>query len=247
MYITNRNNFFDDQAIADAVDHAKEMFPLESCGAIIDEEYVRFENRAEDKAKSFVIDDPEFDLAYQNNEVQAVIHSHDNYRMASKADQQQQIEFDIPFGVINLLNRSVTHVIFWGDSLPIEPLKRRFFFYGVWDCYALVRDYFRVKWNHTLPNVARDFGFWNENKSVFEPNMEQDGFDVIPVHLDDIQPNDILLYNIHGTTYINHCAVLQENGLVLQHFQNEVSREYPISYFQQYLHSACRLNLEVSK
>ncbi len=239
MYITNQKTFFFDQAIQQAIDHAREVFPLESCGAIIDDEYVRFENMAEDKANSFLIDSPVFDLAYQNNEVQAVIHSHDNDPAASIEDQEQQMALEIPFGIINLVNKSVTHMSFWGDTLPVEPLVRRHFFYGVWDCFSLVRDYFRLKHGITIENIPREYGFWNRGESMFEVFMNE--FDVDPVSLDDIRANDVLFYNLHGTRYLNHCGVLQDNGLVLHHFENHVSQEFPITYFQQFINSAFRL------
>ncbi len=237
--ITNQHNFFFDPAIQDAIVHAKEVFPDESCGAIIDDEYVRFDNQAEDKTKNFVIMDPYFDRSYQDNAIQAVIHSHNNDPAATAADQAQQIELEVPFGIVNLVNKSVTHLAFWGDSLPIEPLKRRHFFYGVWDCFSLVRDYFRIKHGVTFPNVPREYGFWLKNESIFENHIFN--VDVVPVPLDEIRPNDVLFYNLHGSKFLNHCAVMKEDGLVLHHFENHCSQGYPISYSQQFLRFAYRV------
>lgn len=239
QYFTNQNSFFFDQAIQDAIAHAKECFPEEACGAVIDDEYVRFANAADDRENSFLISDSEFDAAYQAGEVQAVIHSHNASAKASQPDQEQQMALGVPFGVINLVNRSVTHFVFWGDSLPVEPLTRRPFFYGVWDCFSLVRDYFRLKHKYLMPNIPREHGWWLRGESMFEPYMKQ--FDVTQVSLEIMQPNDILLYNLHGQTHVNHAAVMQEDGLVLHHFENHTSQALPKSFNQQYLRSAWRI------
>lgn len=245
--ITNRNQFFFDGVIRDALAHAKEVFPEECCGAVIREEYVRFENKADkpdinpdsNTLNSFVINDPSFYAANAAGDVQAVIHSHDKDPHASIEDQQQQMALDLPFGLINLVNRAVTHCVFWGDSLPVEPLMGRHFVYGVWDCFSLVRDYFRVKLGLLMPNVPREYGFWLRGESMFEKWF--DSFDAEPVDKAHIRPNDILLYNLHGTRFLNHCAVYQENGLVLHHFENHVSQALPLSFNQQFLRSARRM------
>jgi proteasome lid subunit RPN8/RPN11 len=244
-YITNKNNIFYPDAIEAAIIHAKEMFPEESCGAIIDDEYVRFENKADDpndpdiKQKEFLIMDEQYADAYRNDYVQAVIHSHNNHPKASIFDQERQIEAVVPFGIINLVNRSCTHVAFWGDSLPVEPLKKRSFFYGVWDCFGLARDYFRIKHGIVSKNIPRDYGFWLRGESVFEKFMSE--FDIVEIPKKEIRPNDVLFYNLHGTKYLNHCGVMQDNGLVLHHFENHVSQDAPISFQQQFLRSAGRL------
>ncbi len=237
--IINQHRFFLESCIQDAVTHALDMFPLESCGAIIDDEYAVFENTAQDPENSFLINDAMFDRAYADGRVQAVIHSHNNVPYASKADQEQQLAMGVPFGIINLVNKSAVHFVMWGDSLPVEPLEKRSFFYGVWDCFSLVRDYMRINHNIAFKNISREHGFWLRGESMFEVFMDR--FDVDPVPLNRIRPNDVLLYNLNGTKHLNHCGVMQENGLILHHFENHISRAVPVSFSQQFLRSAVRV------
>lgn len=242
--ITNRNNIFPVRCVADAIEHAQEVFPEESCGAIIDERYVRFENKADDKEQGFFIKDDFFDQAYIDGHVQCVIHSHNDYAMATIDDQIQQLELDIPFGIINLKNGSVIHIVFWGDTIPIEPLEGRHFFYGVWDCYGMIRDYIRLTHGIVPPNPPRDWVFWYKGTSVFE-DFIQDGtmpFDFIDI--DEVKTGDFLLYNIDGTKYINHIGVMLDNGLAMHHLANEISRPMPITVYREYLNKACRFNPE---
>lgn len=241
MYITNKIKTFDKRNINAAINHAREEWPNESCGAIINGHYVRFRNDAIDKENNFLIRDNIFDKAYLDGKVECVIHSHNNYPRASKEDQQQQKELDIPFGIINLKNKSVTHVVFWGDSLPIEPLEGRPFFYGVWDCIRLVRDWVYINTGYRTPNPSHEWAFWMKGKSYFEEHIEGDTMPYYFIDLDKIQPGDILLYNLLGTKYINHCGIyLNNNGEVLHHFANQLSGRYPITYERKYLIKAMR-------
>lgn len=242
MYITNTHNIFDFDVINDACKHALEEFPNESCGAVINDEYIRFPNAAECPEKQFLINDPQFVVAHMTGQVQAVIHSHNDFAMASKDDQAQQIEFGIPYGIINLVNRSIVHVVFWGDTLPREPLEGRTFFYGIWDCFSLVRDFILEKFHVIAPNPPRDFEFWNRSESVFEQYIREGALPFREVDRSEVQPDDILFYNIHGTKFINHCGVMCEDGLVLHHLYNYLSKKFPVGIHAQDIRKAFRFD-----
>ncbi|HCY86587.1 MAG TPA: hypothetical protein DHV36_15745 [Desulfobacteraceae bacterium] len=242
--MTNRNIIFDDSAIQDAVAHARMCYPFEACGAVINDRFVPFENQARDRENNFLINDRSFDQAYRAGQVQAVIHSHNDHPHASQADQEQQQAMDIPFGIINLRNNSVLNVVFWGDGIPREPLCGRQFFYGVWDCFSLVRDFIRERWGLITPNPTREYGWWHKGVKVFEPFLEG-GLPFKPVPLDKIQPDDILFYGLYGSPILNHCGVLMESGLILHHFESHLSRELPPAYQRQYLYRAYRLDVGV--
>lgn len=224
-----------------AINHARSEWPKEACGAIIDGKYIRFENKASDTSNTFLINDPVFNQAYMDGKVEVVIHSHNNYPMLSKEDQEQQQALDIPFGVINLKNKSVSHVVFWGDSIEIEPLEGRPFFYGVWDCIRLVRDWVYLNTGYLTPNPAHEWAFWMKGKSYFEEHIYGDTMPFYFVDLDEVKPGDILLYNLMGTKFINHCGIyLNKRGEVLHHFANRLSGRFPITYERKYLKAAMR-------
>jgi proteasome lid subunit RPN8/RPN11 len=243
-YITNRNKCFDQTIIDDAIKYSQSEWPNEACGIVVDNEFIPMKNCSPSPLDSFIINDKLFDELYIQNKIQCLIHSHEDEMgtpLASKVDQEQQLEFNIPFGIINMRKKNITHVIFWGDQLPIEPILQRHFFYGVWDCYGLCRDYIRTTMNITPPNRARDFLFWYKGIAFMENEMTDMPF--IPIDLDKIQPNDFILYNIKGTTYVNHCGVYLGDG-VLHHLYGQVSRKLPTSDFIQYARKAVRHNPE---
>jgi hypothetical protein len=218
-------SYFEDQLV-DAKQHAIDVFPEESVGVIDNGVYHRLENKAEDKFNTFVIDMREY-IKYSN--VQCIIHSHDDFPHASRDDQLSQQEIDKPFGIINLVNGSVKDVFFWGDSLPIQDLHGRPFYQGVYDCYALARDYYRIK-GLTLPYGVRDFMFWEQGEDIIMENIPRIPF--YEVSPDTATEHDLILYSISGK-YIDHCAVILKHGWVLHHLVYQLSGTKPITYLQQ--------------
>ena len=74
--------YFDQNIVAEAEEHAKEVFPQESCGFILDDEYLPMDNIAKDKVGHFKIDPKQFII--HNESIRAIVHSHGNYPHASK-------------------------------------------------------------------------------------------------------------------------------------------------------------------
>jgi len=244
MYLTNKKQYFSQSAIHDAIKYVQSKWPEESGGIIVEEEFVPIENSATDLINNYEINNADFDRLYRDGDIQCVIHSHEtgsHFALASFEDQQRQIELDIPCGIVSMKNKSVTHVIFWGDQLPLEPVLKRQFFYGIWDCYGLCRDYIRQNMRFTPPNKPREFVFWHTKIDFMGTTMDSMPFIKIP--LEEVQPNDFILYNIKGTTNVNHCAVNLENG-VLHHFFGQISRILPRSSHKIYARYAVRHNPE---
>ena len=239
--ILNSSEIFPVSVINDAVAHAKETFPLECCGAVIGGEYVRFKNTSSDQENEFVIDDAGFDAAYAAGAVEAVIHSHNDCEHASYADMEQQQAVDVPYGIINMRGGAPLHVVFFGDGVPVEPLIGRPWFFGVWDCWTLVRDYFSNEVGRSGPNPPKEYGFWERGESVFEEYIESAPFRRI--NLSSAKPGDLLFYRLSPKTkYYDHCGVMQDKGLVLHHFLGRQSARYPVSFQHQAIRAAYRFD-----
>lgn len=218
-------NYFE-QNYNDIKQHAKDEYPNECVGVIYQNTYFRLSNIAEDKTNNFVVDPHEW---IQYNGVQCLIHSHNDYPHASSMDQEQQLRLDIPFGIVNVVNRSVTDIFFWGDTLEPQHLLERKFYQGVYDCYSLVRDYYRSN-GLTLPYGKRDYGFWDIGQDIIMENIYRIPFK--EVGLNEADKYDLLLYSISGKK-IDHCAVLLDNGWVLHHLVGQLSGLKPVSYLHE--------------
>jgi proteasome lid subunit RPN8/RPN11 len=222
------------QVVADAQAHALECFPNESCGAVIRDRYIRFENESTEPDHHFIITDPAWYVSYENDEVTCIVHSHNNCNYASVPDQAQQQELDIPSMIINVQDNVIKDCIVFGGKPA--PLLDRPFFYGAFDCLALASDYLLATKGQPLQNPLREWEFWARAEPVFETDLANNTeIPLVAASIKDIQDGDVLFYNIGGTKYINHIGVSCGNGEVLHHFFNRISGTYPLTYFRKYL------------
>ena len=229
-------------AVDAAIVHAKEQFPRESCGAIIQGDYVPFANVSDKPENSFEIKDEQWFEQYIGGNIDCIVHSHNDFNTASVLDQQQQRELDLPSLIINLRNRSLMDCIVFGEETP-APLEGRPFFYGAFDCISLVSDYLVSVGRKALPNPPHEWEFWAKGERVFEEIIESDkSLNLKEVPTKDFMDGDILLYNMFGTSHINHIGgVTGGNGEVLHHFYRNISGRYPINYGRQYLVKVMRI------
>jgi len=234
MYTTNLIKHFDHKLINQAVEYCRSQLPYEACGIFTDDEFIPYENVAEDRLTSFRIEE---DL-YSNDEVKCIIHSHNDSPACSYRDKENQQNMGIPYGIINFKDEITKHVIFFGDTLEIEPLKGRPYFWAAFDCLTLVRDYYRINYDILLPDPPKKWGFWEDDIPMFEGFLK-DSKQIHIIELHEAEEGDILLYNSVGK-YINHCGILLDGGLALHQFVNRLSATYPIKIFRDSLHSIYR-------
>lgn len=233
---------FSDEILNEAIKDAQTRHPQESCGVFSEGKYISFENKSSSPENSFLINSPQFNQLYMNEKIDCILHSHDEKTLSiTPEDQRQQIELEVPFGVIHLNNKSYIKTIFWGDSIPIAPLMGRPFIWGVWDCYGLVTDYYRMK-GYRMPKMVREWGFWHRNISMYEDFIENQKVPFYFIPVKESLPGDVLLYNLEGTKYLNHCGVMMEKNQVLHHFVNKVSGLFPVSLHRQFLNHSMRFD-----
>lgn len=210
----------------DARRHAIEAYPNESCGLVIGDSYVRVPNEAEDTKSHFKI-------SVYSPDYRAVVHSHPEvtidkpkYYGPSAADMIGQASSGIPWGVISTNGRNATPVAWFGDQVPIAPLVQRPFIHGVYDCYALVRDYYRLERGISIYNQPRDHEWWEGPEDYLSPvNFKRHGFKEYP--LSQMMPGDGLVMTIMPgkVKKVNHCAVYLGNNLILHHLFGRPSKK----------------------
>jgi cell wall-associated NlpC family hydrolase len=217
--------------IEDAKRHALQEYPKESCGIVVDGKYIPCTNISNNPTVAFQIKPDDYYL-YLEDRIECVIHSHDNYAHASKQDMIDQEKLGVPFGIINIHNGAVEDVFFWGDTLPIQDYVGRQFFHGVYDCYGLVRDYFRREYKITPPMYPRDYGWWLQGENVIEEGIMACGFKVIETNdVRVLKPGDGILAKVNSDI-VNHCGVYIGDGLLLHHLclrKNRLSEHLPIN------------------
>jgi len=244
---TNKINIFSIKAKQDAIEHCRSCLPNEGCGIISKDKFIPFENRSEAPGQEFIIDDDRFNYLLATDMIDAIIHSHINYPHASEEDQQQQRALEIPFGIVNFQKGCATHLIFFGDTLETEPLIQRPFFFGVFDCLSLARDYWKQKFNIRISTPIRSLGYWKREQSLFEDHINSDDYPVDFINKNEAKPGDVLFYKMVGSKYINHVGSILDTGKVMHHFINKISCTLPPSYYQEMLYMGGRLNRDLGE
>jgi len=222
--------YFDKQLVGAAKQHAVSEFPKESCGFFIKNEYIPMKNLAKNKETDFKID-PSYFIQYEK-EIDCIVHSHINYPHASKKDMQQQIATAKPWGIINMKNGHPRDTIFWGDQLEPQDLIGRSFFHGVYDCFSLVRDYYRIEKKILIKNIPREWKWWKTDPSLLEDNFKKVGFKKIEIS--NVRPGDGVFMKIDAPV-VNHSGVILDRGLILHHIVGHLSKRDQIGQYKNFI------------
>ena len=223
--------------------HAIKDYPNESCGVVVksdDGEFVYRElpNLAAEPENTFEID--ERLLIALGDKLAAVVHSHPmGPDYPSQADMEQQVAWNVPFGIVSTDGVGCLPPFFWGDSVPIPPLIGRGFRHGVTDCYAMVRDYYREKLNITLNEYPREWGWWQNGQSLYQDFFEREGFSRITPA--EVREHDCFLAQIRSDTP-NHAGVYVGGNLILHHLTSSlgsdparISRREPVAGWAKFI------------
>lgn len=202
-------------------DHAFEESPNECCGIIKNDEYFPCKNIADDKRNSFRISPEVIGRVYASDHFGAVIHSHVDYPHISKDDMLRQNFMKVPWGVAFINDYIKDGIHFWGDGID-QDLEERPFIHGLYDCYSLVSDYYKVKFEKPLPFVPRENLWYEKGGNLFEKNFAEAGFEEVPEFGYQPVVGDIYLFKIRCPVY-NHCAVYIGSELILHHLYNRLS------------------------
>lgn len=224
---------FSQQIVQAIKDHAREQYPRESCGVVSAGEYVPCENVADTPEEHFKIDTDEYLKFLTGPGVEAIIHSHPNGPdCPTKDDMEHQEASAVPWGIVQVNEKTIGEPFFFGDQVPMPPLLGRVFRVNVTDCYGLVRDWFRMNSDIVLPFFPREPFWWEKpDQNILGDNFYEMGFREIPA-LE--REGDCCLAKIRGPLE-NHCALYLGNGLVMHHLPNRLSRREPIVGWMKYV------------
>lgn len=93
------------------------------------------------------------------------------------------------------------------------------FLHGLFDCYTLVRDYYKRNFQIFLPtNIQRDWEWWNKGQNLYLENAKDCSF----IESNDIQKHDVLIMNINSPVP-NHAAIYLGEGKILHHMAGRFS------------------------
>jgi proteasome lid subunit RPN8/RPN11 len=209
--------------------HVLARYPEEACGVLVDGRFLPCQNVSDNPRLHFQIRSEEMvRIAMEVGPVQAILHSHpfDSRRppkwpahWPSHNDMAQWMKGSVPWGITGTEGENIDPLV-WLDEGTIAPLEGREFVHGVWDCYATVRDWYRVEKGLTIPNFPRGMDWWDRGANHYEENFERAGFKEI--HRDEVDVGDAMLIRVRAPVP-NHAAVITGNNQILHHLFHRLS------------------------
>lgn len=210
------------QAILDAaLAHAERDQPRECCGLVIDGAYRPMRNVSPEPTGAFLIDSRDMLDVLQAGGVEAVVHSHVFLPpLASEADRTACEASGLPWLIVSWPN--LTHAVIEPSGFR-APLIGRMWAWRVHDCYALVRDGLSDYAGIVLPDIDRQWEFWNQPDRDFVREMFPPlGFVELPPEA-PLQQCDFLVMKIHAK-HPNHLAMFLAPDRIL----HQMSRRYSV-------------------
>lgn len=192
------------------INHAKQQYPSECCGLIVDGAFIACTNVADNPSETFRISPNDWQPA------DVVVHSHpQGQRYLSGADRaaQHKMRCDWWLAVINADSWEIV-------KYRYAPLQRgRTFRYGTHDCYGLIEDAYMLC-GIKLMAYKRKGEAQEIEDNAFIVNFPKSGF--YQVELNDMQPGDVILTSIRGNA--NHASIYLGDEQVLHHPYGGLSR-----------------------
>lgn len=194
--------------------HALREFPNEACGYICvnflgEVTVLECENVAHNKRGRFVVDPKMEAVAEKHGNIVAFYHSHADEFLRPEQDKFSKEDLDIAYeaclpALLYVTPQDTWHYYRPSTYLPTDLIGRQFV-WGIWDCYSLVKDYYRLHKNITLgdyfaPDKAdqhSDFGYEAFVKN--EKGLKE-------VTFEELQKDDIIVFQIKSK-YWNHSAI----------------------------------------
>jgi len=215
-----------DNILKDFEAHVISEYPKEACGLIREGKYVPCKNKATDPTKAFKIAPKDLVEPYT-----AIMHSHpyvlgdDSFKLknnpgwASARDMEVFIQGTTPWGIVSTDGTGISDFSWLQDTLT-HPLLEREFVHGVYDCYAVVRDWYFQNMGVTLINVPRQYDWWNCGQNLYLDNFIAAGFHEITEQEAGI--GDSVLMKVLSPVP-NHAAVISGNNQITHHLFHRLS------------------------
>ena len=209
---------------------AARNYPEEACGLVIlkGKKTIAIEckNIAEKPNEHFMIDAQEYGDAADQGEIIGVWHTHpETSPKPSPADLAACENSELPWFIL-AVHKAEGEFTF-SEVTVTEPtgfemgyLERPYVF-GVFDCYTLVRDYYKREFSIHLNEYPRVESFWAKGKNFFADNFAKEGF--VRVEGSDYQVGDLLIMQ-SGAVLPNHIAIYIGDDKILHHCHGRLSR-----------------------
>jgi proteasome lid subunit RPN8/RPN11 len=220
--------------------HASDSYPEECCGVVtVAGDAVPLKNVSRTPTTSFEISSRDY-LAYCHGAL-CVYHSHpDRKAVFSDADKAFFERSRIPLVVVSWPAGEIRVLGLPGEG---SPLLGRPFIYGIYDCYALARDFYRRELGIEVQQITRPrFGWWKSGElDPFSDGISTCGM----VDCANLAYGDIILLSLNGSPVSNHIGIYMGNNMFLHHGVLALSSY--VEYGQRYRDATTRTLRHVNR
>lgn len=216
-------------------------YPKEACGFLVKigkaVSVVECANTHENPREYFRIDAKDFSQASDSGEIVAVWHTHPKNTPPSDFDRVSCEESELPWLIFPFKCDEGRFV--YGEMQIIEPCGHvapyigRPYIYETFNCFTLVRDYYRYEFGITLGDHKFPHGWWKTGGNHYVDLFEQEGF--FQVLDGKFQIGDVLLMQTEPGNP-GHIAVYVGGDMILHHCEKRLSRRdvYGGGYWQKH-------------
>jgi proteasome lid subunit RPN8/RPN11 len=193
------------------------------------------DNLAADPRHAFHIAPSAFVACLQYGKPVAVYHSHPDGPAAfscadpSRPDELGDLEFAEEMALPAYLYSLPTKE--WLEYIPRSyrvPMEGREFCWGIEDCYATVRHYYRQNLGIYIRDYDRDETFQDADSNVIMENFEREGFVMRPPG--EVRMHDVMVFRFKRAIP-QHFGVFQGNSRVLWQLRDRLSHVDPLGEF----------------
>jgi proteasome lid subunit RPN8/RPN11 len=199
--------------------YAHSLAPQEACGLVAGNQFHPCRNIHPEPEQHFAIDAADY-ARLEELGIQAVFHSHTGFNARfSSHDIRSCKQVGLPW-VMYCAGANSWHEM---DPTGNAPYLERPWIYGIYDCYGLVRDYYRREFDVVLDDYERgdEFEWTSPEWRMFEKNFRAQGFEEVS---DAPRRGDVFLMQLQAN-YPNHVGILHEpeRNVFYQHLLNRLS------------------------
>jgi len=208
------------EIIQQAISHAKDEYPRESCGVVIvfkgREKYYPCRNISLEPENSFELHPEDYSQACDLGEITKIVHSHPkNFALPSEWDMNSIEKGNVPWIIVQPQTESFTETY---PSKYIPSLIGREYVWGISDCYSIVRDYYKKELSISLPNYERRGEKLSPSENPFIISYKKLGF----VKVEEPKKHDIILMFLNGSNP-QHVAIYLGEGIMLHQVEGRLS------------------------
>ena len=227
-------------------------YPNEACGLIYSDKvgkphFVECKNASLEPRHNFLIDPNEYLEIEKLGEVVGCWHTHcEAAPKASEADKQGCKNTQVPWFIGAVFKKE--HGFEFEGLTLVEvdddyeaPLIGRTYTFGVFDCFSLMRDFYKREMHIELPDLPRAERAWTSEPD-YMARRAQDTFDLVRLPENAVlQRGDIFLIQT-GVEGADHIGIYLGDDRILHQMRNRLSRMdiYGGSYWQEHTLSRWR-------